>query len=358
MDGDELVLAVGSVLLNSVDLSTDNQEDGLLLAGGEVEAAVLVGLGGRGDVLLGGVVEGVLVGHVDLLGLVLDNDLVGEVVVDEGSLLGKGVGLVDAILRALGSLERPIRGVLVDGDKVESGVVALVEEDLVALAGDNDIPRSDGAGSAHEHGENAVGGEDGGLVLLGKLLDDGIGRGGDVVGGTVDSGEPALGVLDDGLVVGAVVGVEETVVIDILTLVGLEVELTKTVVVDLLNQLPVTLDVDRSITVALGLVIILPAEATAASTSVTASTTATVVATTVALLATAACPLESLTATTTASLGTSTTTLAAASSEDSTTTEAGLTSIPDVGDNGEGRLVLGDGGSEDGSGTGTVDLLV
>lgn len=357
MDGDELVLAVGSVLLNSVDLSTDNQEDGLLLAGGEVEAAVLVGLGGRGDVLLGGVVEGVLVGHVDLVGLALDDNLVGEVVVDKGSLLGKGVGLVDAILGTLGSLERRIGGVLVDGDKVESGVVALVKEDLVALAGDNDIPRGDGAGSTHEHGEGAVGGEDGGLVLLGELLDDGVGRGGDVVGSTVDSGEPALGVLDDGLVVGAVVGVEEAVVIDILTLVGLEVELAKTVVVDLLNQLPVTLDVDRSITVALGLVIILPAEATTARTGVTAATTATVKATAV-LLTTATCPLEGLTATTPASLGTSTTALATASSEDSTTTEAGLASIPDVRDNGEGRLVLGDGGSEDGGGTGTVNLLV
>lgn len=355
--GNELVLAVGGILLNSVDLSTNNQEGGLLLAGGEVKAAVLISLGGRGHVLLGGVVEGVLVGHVDLLGLVLDDNLVGEVVVDEGGLLSKGVGLVDAILGTLGSVERSVGGVLVDGDKVESGVVALVEEDLVALAGNDDIPRSDRAGSAHKHGEDVVSGEDGGFVLLGELLNDGVGRGGDVVGSTVDGSEPALGVLDHGLVVGAVVGVKETVVIDILTLVGLEVELAETVVVNLLNQLPVTLDVDRSITVALGLVIILPAEAATASTSVLAATTATVVATTV-LLTTATCPLEGLTATTPASLGASTAALATTSSKDSTTTEAGLASILDVGDNGEGRLVLGDGGRKDGGGTGTVDLLV
>lgn len=357
MHGDELVLAVGGVLLNSVDLSTDNQEDGLLLAGGEIEAAVLVGLGGRGDGLLGGVVEGVLVGHGDLVGLVLDNDLVGKVVVDEGGLLSKGVGLVDAILGALGSVEGSVGGVLVDGDKVESSVVALVEEDLVALARNNDIPGVDGAGSAHEHGEDVVGGEDGGLVLLGELLDDRVGRGGDVVGSTVDGGESALGVLDHRLVVGAVVGVKETVVIDILTLIGLEVELAETVEVNLLHQLPIALNVDRSITVALGLVIILPAEATTASASVLAATAATVVATTI-LRTTATCPLEGLTATTTASRGTSTAALATASSKDSTTTEAGLASIPDVGDNGEGGLVLGNGGSEDGGGTGTVDLLV
>ncbi len=159
--------------------------------------------------------------------------------VDVGRLLGQGAGLVDAVLASLGCLERRVGGVLVDGDHVERGVIALVQEDLVALPNDHDVPGVDGAGGAHEHREDAVGGEDGRLVLLGQLLDNGVRRSGDVVSGAVEGREFPLRRLDGRLVVGPVVVVKETVRVDVLALVRFQVQLAQTVEINLLQELPV-----------------------------------------------------------------------------------------------------------------------
>jgi hypothetical protein len=51
----------------------------------------------------------------------------------------------------------------------ERSSLALVHVELVALAGDDNIPGIDGTGGAHEHGEDGVGREDLSLVLGGKL---------------------------------------------------------------------------------------------------------------------------------------------------------------------------------------------
>ncbi|KAI6760135.1 hypothetical protein HG531_013336 [Fusarium graminearum] len=226
VDTDVLVLAADSVLLDSINFRTDDEVDRLLLVGRQVETSVLVGLAGRGVGILGRVVEGVAVGHVDLCGFVLNNDLVGEVVVDVCGLLGEGVRLVDGVLAAISSIERSVGSVLVNCHHVKSSVVTLVKEDLVALSRDDNIPGIDGSRRAHEHGKNAVGSED---------------------------------------------GVQEAVVVDVLTLVGVEVQLSQAVEVDLLEQLPLSLDVDASITVASRLVIVLPAEATTSTASVVAA---------------------------------------------------------------------------------------
>lgn len=320
VDSDELVLVVESALLHRIQLGADDKISGALLGGGKIEPSVLVGLGRRGHGLLGGV-EGVLVSHADLV--LLKHNLVGKVVVDIGSLLRERGGLVDRILGSLGSLERRIGGVLVDGDHVKSGVVALVKEDLVALSDNDDIPRVDGTGGAHQHRENAISGEDGGLLLVSELLDDRIHRGRDVVGSTVKRKKLALRVLDWWLVVGAVVGIYETVAVDILTLVRLEVQLAKTVVVNLLKQGPVGLDVDRSITVASRLVVILPAKATtAASIAATAGTAPAVIAS--AILPTATGTLELLTTTGASGISPSTALATAATGENGTTAETGL----------------------------------
>ena len=105
-----------------------------------------------------------LVGHVDLVGL-LDN-LRGEDVVDVSGLLLEGARSVDCVLVALAHLKRRIGGVLVDSNHVEAAALTLVDVDLVALLNHDKIPTVHTAGSAHEHGEDVVSGEDGGLVLL------------------------------------------------------------------------------------------------------------------------------------------------------------------------------------------------
>lgn len=357
MQGDELVVAADGVLLNGVDLSADDKVDVLLLVvSGQVELAVLVGLAGGGVGVLGRVVEGVGVGELQLLRLVLDDNLVGEVVVDVGSLLGQGAGLVEGILAAVGGIKRSVGGVLVDGNHVESSVVALVNEDLVALDGDDDVPGVDGAGRAHEHGQNAVGSEDGGLALVGKVLDHRIGRSGNVVSGTVNSVEPALSALNRGLVVGAVVTVDEAVGVDLLALVGIEVELGETVEVDLLQQLPVGLDVDTGVTVAGRLVVVLPAEtATALATAGSAATVeaAAAVALTTALLG----AVDGLAATTSGG-GSSSALTTAAAGEDGAAAVSCLGAVAGVADNGECGLVLGGRGVEGDGVASTVDLLV
>ena len=358
MHSDKLVLSADGVLLDCINLRAHNKVDGVLVGGRQVESPVLVGLGRRGRRLLGGVVEGVLVCHLDLLSLVLQHNLVREVVVDICSLVRKSTGLVDAILRALRSLQRRIGSVLVDCDHVESSIVALVEEDLVALADNDDIPRVDGAGRAHEHGQDVVGGEDGGLVLLGQLLDDRVGRGCDVVGSAVESGQLALGSLYWLLVVAAVVVVEETIVVDVLTIVRLEVQLAEAVVINLLEQLPVGLDVNRSITIARRLVIVLPAEPASALCLASSATTPSTVVSAAILLATttATGPLELLTS---ASSSVATTTaLTAASSEDGTASETGLGRVSDVGNNREGGFVLGNWCGEERGRACSVDLLI
>ena len=197
-----------------------------------------------------------LVRHLDLVGLGLAHDLQREDIVDVGGLEHESAGAVDGVLVAFGCLERGIGGVFVDGDHVQVGVVALVDEELVVSLGDDQIPRVDGLCGTHEHGEDAVGGEDGSLVLIGEVVQDGVARGSDVVGGALEDVEFAL--RGDGaglLVVAAVVVVEEAVAVDVLALAGGQIQLAQARKVNLLQHLPVGLDLHRGITVALGLVV-------------------------------------------------------------------------------------------------------
>ena len=274
LDDEVLVLAADAVLHHGVQLGTHDQVD-CLLVGSErkIEAAVFVGLGCRGVGLLGGVVEGVLVGHLDLVALGLLDNLRGEDVVDVGGLLLEGARGVDLVLVALADLERRIGGVLVDSDHVQAAALALVDVDLVAMLDHDEIPTVHTAGSAHEHGKDVVGGEDGGLVLLGQLLDNGIVRSSDVVCSAVQSTK----LLNAGrsarlLVVSAVVVVEESVVFEVLAVAGLEVELEETAELDLLQHAPRVLGLDRGLAVALRLVPVLPAESPASTSTAAAAT--------------------------------------------------------------------------------------
>lgn len=349
-----LLLAVDGVLQHGVDLGPDDHVQRLLVAlQGQVEAAVLVALGGRGLGLLAGVVEGVGVVELDLGVLGLVNGLEGEVVVDEGRFHGQGAGGVDRLLlaRGLGHLHGGVDGVLVDGDQVEGGALALVEVDLVALVGDDDVPRVHTARSTHEHGDDVGGGEHGRLVLLGELLDDGILRGGDVVGGPLGSLQAALTTLDGGLVVGAVVVVHETVRVEVLALGGLEVQLQQTGEIHFLQQVPLGANVDRRLARALRLVVVPPAEATT-TVATTAAGAVVIEAVTLATATTNALEARAATALSTAAL--------TATTEDGTTTAAERTLRGGTGvvDDGERRLVLGDLDVEKAGGTGTVHLLV
>lgn len=247
LDGELLVGATGGVLHDGVDFGTDDHLEGFLITlQANVEAAVLVTLGGERLGLLSFIVEGVRLVEGNLGLGVLGDGLQGEVVVDEGSLHGEGGGSVDLLVlgRGLGDLQGGIVGVLVDGDQVQRSTVTLVEVDLIALVDDDNIPRVDGASSAHEHGENVRGSKDGGSVLLGQLVDDRVLGGSHVVSGAVEGLDSALGILDRRLVVGTVVVVEETVAVEILTLRSIEVQLRQTSEVDFLQHLPLRTDVD------------------------------------------------------------------------------------------------------------------
>lgn len=331
-DGDELVLTAGRALLHGIDFGTDNQVHRLLVVGRQVELSVLVGLAGSRVGILRRVVEGVGIAHLDLGGLALVHNLVGKVVVDVRGLLGEGRGLVDDVLSAIGSVKRSIGSVLVDSDHVQVGVVTLVEEDLVALAHDDDIPGVYGARRAHEHGQNAVSSENGGGILLGELLDDGIGRSGDVVGGTVDGRELLLGTLDGLLVERTVVVVEETIVFQVLALISIQVQLSQTVEVNLLEQLPVSLDVNTGIAVASRLVVILPTKATTSSGTSVRSATSVVT----ALSATSSSALELASSSSATGIATSTALATTASGEDGTSTISCFRGISGIADKREG----------------------
>lgn len=271
-DSDSLVLAVDGVLSDSINLSADNNVEWLLVVEGEVETSVLVCLGRWWISLLRGVVEWVSVCHLDLGAFVLDDGLVGKVVVDIGGLLGESGWLVDGVLGSLRSVHWRIGSVLVDGDHVEGRVVALVKEDFVALLDNDNIPRVDGAWRTHDGGEDAVGSEDGSLILLSELLNDWILGGCDVVRSALNNSKPLLlSALNSRLVVVSVVVVQESVCVDVLALIGVKVELGQAVKINLLQQPPVRLDVNRCITVALWLVVVLPSETAPTTSSSTAS---------------------------------------------------------------------------------------
>jgi hypothetical protein len=186
----------------------------------------------------------------------------------------------------------------------------------------------------HQHGQNIVGSENSSLVLVGKLLQDWVAGGGDVVGGALENVEFPLGCLRARLlVVAAVVVVEEAIVLEILAISSVEVQLSQTREVNLLHDLPLRLDLNRRITVTLGLVVP-PAEAASSSASTTA---------------TAAVILLSATATNTLE-GTPSSTLCWSTPLSSSTSEDGAASASEsssagrcacVVDDGEGSLLFG-----------------
>ena len=346
LEDDGLVLAGSVVLEDSVDFGTDDDVDGLFVSPeGEVEAAVLEALGGQGFGLLLGVIEGVSVGELELVGLGLDDGLEGEVVVDDGGFESEIGGGVDGLSGSLGGggigeFHGGVRGVLVDGDKVNGGVAALVEEDLVALLDDHNVPGVDRARSAHEHGQNISSRENGGFVLLSNLLDNRVRSCRDVVRSAFESKQFALGGLAGRLVVRAVIVVKEAIVIEILSFGGIKVQLRKTGKVDFLKHVPLRTDSNRRISVALRLVPVSPSETATASTTTAATTTPVIVESVTALSATGARTLELATAST--ALGT--TTLSTTATEDRATTTSKGTSLGGalVVDDGEGRFVLCD----------------
>lgn len=121
LDGQVLVLTVDVILNNSVELCPDNQVQRLVvLVQRQIESAVPVCLGRWRVGLDFLVVKGMLVGHVDLLGLGLGNDLEGEDVVDVRSLQHQGTWAVDGVLVALGNFERRVCGVLIDSNHVQT----------------------------------------------------------------------------------------------------------------------------------------------------------------------------------------------------------------------------------------------
>lgn len=357
LDGDVLVLAADGVLLNGINLSSDNQVHGLFIVEGQVESPVLVGFAGRWLGLLRGIVEGVGVSHLDPL-VVVAHNLVGKVVVDVGSLVREGGRLVDTILVSIGTLERGIGSVFVDRDHVKRSVLTLVQEDLVALSYNDDIPGVDGSRCAHQRRENAVSGEDSCLILLSQLLDNRIRGSSNIVCSTVDRSESLFTGLDSCLVVGAVVVLEETVGVNILTLVGVQVEFSESVEVDLLKQLPVSLDVDARVAVSLRLVVVLPAETPSASCRITtSSTTATaIIVAPIALLATSSTTLAELLPSSSGVLLDATALTATTSGEDCTTTVPGFYWLS--ADDREGGFVFGNWCGENRGAAGSIDLLI
>lgn len=173
-----------SRLDDSIDLSTDDKRDILILVGREVELAITVS--NKRDRLLIGTVEGVAVLQIDNL-LRVDN-LGSKVGVDVGGLQGQSSGRVDAVLVA--AVHGWVGRVLVDRDIVELAALPSVENNLVACPGDDNVPGVDGAGSSHQDTDNTVGGENT-LLALTRSLSSQVGenriiRGGNIVALTVN----------------------------------------------------------------------------------------------------------------------------------------------------------------------------
>ncbi len=171
------ILRTDLLLDDAVQLGTANELD--LVP--EVEAAVTVGDGGGlHAIVVLVIVEGV--GKVEALaslgGL---EDLLGEVLVDHGSLEAETLGGVDA-LRVVLLLPRRLVGSLVDSEIVELRRIALVEEE--GASGellDDDVPGIDGAGAGHEMSKYGIGGKDVAHPIDGELLNDRIVHRGDGV---------------------------------------------------------------------------------------------------------------------------------------------------------------------------------
>lgn len=173
----------------------------------------------------------------------------------------------------------------------ERTALALVKVDLVALAGDDNVPRVNAPRRAHEDSKDVVGNEDGAAVLGGELLDDGVVRGGRVVPDAVNDLERllVLGVdlVESPLVLGqeAVFGAAKLTEsaglragggrgegarshgLDLID-VDLEAELGETRELDLFERDPVAADVDRRF--AGPLLLVPPAAATALEPTATA----------------------------------------------------------------------------------------
>ena len=273
LDGEELVLAADIVLHDSVELRAHDEVQRLGVGvEGEVEAAVLVGFGSRGVGFLGGVVEGVFVVHFVFARFAFDDDLRREDVVDMCRFLFQRAGAVDLVFVAFAHFEGGVGRVLVDGHHVQGAAVALVDKNLVALFQHHDVPAVNAARGAHEHGEDVVGGEDGGFVFLRQLLDDGVRGGGDIVRRAVENGQLAHRGGRAGLFVeGAVVVIQEAVVIQVLAFARVEVELGEAVEVNLLQHAPAVLRLHRRLAVALRLVVVLPPESPSTSASASAT---------------------------------------------------------------------------------------
>lgn len=82
-------------------------------------------------------------------------NLLGEVVVDEGGLqrqVAGGINRVALVLRGFG-------GRFADSQQVKIRVVTLVKEKLVAHALDDYVPRVAGARAAHQRGQDGIRGK-------------------------------------------------------------------------------------------------------------------------------------------------------------------------------------------------------
>lgn len=144
-------------------------------------------------------------------GLGLHDRLVDEQLVNSGCLVRKHAGRVDSVFVTFRRVKRRIGSILVDTDEVDGRAVALVEEDLATVSGDDNVPGVNRTWGAHEHGEDTVSGEDGRFVLSGELVDYRVIGRGNVVGDAVNLVQFAFGVLDGRFIVCAVVVVQEAI---------------------------------------------------------------------------------------------------------------------------------------------------
>lgn len=175
LDRHVLVLAVDVVLDNGIQLRPHNEmQRFFVLVQGQIETTVPVSLGRGRVALVILVVKGMLVWHVNLVGLRLLHNLEWEDVVDVRGFEHEGAGAVDGVFVTLGDLKRCICCVLIDRNHVQVGVVSLVDEDLVVPLDNDQIPRVDRLSGAHQHRENAVCCEDSGFILFGQFLQNGI----------------------------------------------------------------------------------------------------------------------------------------------------------------------------------------
>ena len=130
-------------------------------------------------------------------------------------------------------------------EQIKLRPIALIEEELIPHTLNDNVPGINRPGSTHESGENRVGGENGGFVLVGESANDGVVGGGDFEEVPILEAFEAAFVFGSDPIVGAVVILEGAAEEEVFGFGNGEGELGEGAEGDLVVHVPFGLDIHR-----------------------------------------------------------------------------------------------------------------